>query len=65
MDGVIVPDLPMYEYENLYKDNFINNNLSNIFLVTPQTSEERIGRSMNSVMALFTSFLHHPLQVNI
>lgn len=42
VDGVIVPDLPMYEYEELYKDNFIGNNLSNIFLVTPQTSEERI-----------------------
>lgn len=44
VDGVIVPDLPMYEYEDLYKDNFINNGLSNIFLVTPQTSEERIRK---------------------
>jgi tryptophan synthase alpha chain len=44
VDGVIVPDLPMYEYENLYRDNFIKNNLSNIFLVTPQTSDERIRK---------------------
>lgn len=44
VDGIIVPDLPMYEYEELYKDNFIGNNLSNIFLVTPQTSEERIRK---------------------
>ncbi len=44
VDGVIVPDLPMYEYENLYKDCFLGNNLSNIFLVTPQTSEERIRK---------------------
>lgn len=44
VDGIIVPDLPMYEYEELYKDNFISNNLSNIFLVTPQTSEERIRK---------------------
>lgn len=44
VDGVIVPDLPMYEYEDLYKDDFINNGLSNIFLVTPQTSEERIRK---------------------
>ena len=44
VDGVIVPDLPMYEYEELYKDNFIGNNLSNIFLVTPQTSDERIRK---------------------
>lgn len=44
IDGVIVPDLPLYEYEELYKDDFINNGLSNIFLVTPQTSEERIRK---------------------
>ncbi len=44
VDGVIVPDLPMYEYENLYKNCFLGNKLSNIFLVTPQTSEERIRK---------------------
>lgn len=44
VDGVIVPDLPMYEYENLYKDTFAKYGLSNIFLVTPQTSEERIRK---------------------
>ncbi|WP_026899369.1 tryptophan synthase subunit alpha [Daejeonella oryzae] len=44
VDGVIVPDLPMYEYEEMYKDYFIDNNLTNIFLVTPQTSEERIRK---------------------
>lgn len=44
VDGVIVPDLPMYEYEELYKDDFINNGLSNIFLVTPQTSDDRIRK---------------------
>jgi len=44
IDGVIVPDLPMYEYEKMYIDYFIHNNLSNIFLVTPQTSEERIRK---------------------
>jgi tryptophan synthase alpha chain len=44
VDGVIVPDLPMYEYETLYSRYFIDNGLSNIFLVTPQTSEERIGK---------------------
>jgi len=42
VDGVIVPDLPMYEYEKMYSRFFIDNDLSNIFLVTPQTSEERI-----------------------
>lgn len=44
VDGVIVPDLPMYEYETLYAKYFIDNGLSNIFLVTPQTSEERIRK---------------------
>jgi len=44
VDGVIVPDLPMYEYEALYSAHFINNNLSNIFLVTPQTSPDRIRK---------------------
>ncbi|WP_144912479.1 tryptophan synthase subunit alpha [Mucilaginibacter frigoritolerans] len=44
VDGVIVPDLPMYEYETLYADYFKNNNLSNIFLVTPQTSDDRIHK---------------------
>jgi len=44
VDGCIVPDLPMYEYEELYKDIFLDNDLCNIFLVTPQTSEERIRK---------------------
>jgi len=44
VDGIIVPDLPMYEYETLYAKYFKENNLSNIFLVTPQTSEERIRK---------------------
>jgi tryptophan synthase alpha chain len=44
VDGVIVPDLPMYEYEMLYKDCFAKHQLSNIFLVTPQTAEARIRK---------------------
>lgn len=44
VDGIIVPDLPMYEYETMYAKYFTGNNLSNIFLVTPQTSEERIRK---------------------
>jgi len=44
VDGVILPDLPMYEYEAMYSRYFIDNNLSNIFLVTPQTTEERIRK---------------------
>jgi len=44
VDGIIVPDLPIYEYETLYASTFKDNNLSNIFMVTPQTSEERIRK---------------------
>lgn len=44
VDGVIVPDLPMYEYESMYSKFFTDNNLSNIFLVTPQTSPDRIRK---------------------
>ena len=44
VDGIIVPDLPMYEYESMYSRFFADNGLSNIFLVTPQTSEKRIRK---------------------
>jgi tryptophan synthase alpha chain len=44
VDGLIVPDLPIYEYETLYSRYFKDNNLSNIFMVTPNTSEERIRK---------------------
>ena len=54
VDGVIVPDLPMYEYETLYSRYFIENGLSNIFLVTPQTSEDRIRK----IDTLSNSFIY-------
>lgn len=44
VDGVIIPDLPMYEYEAMYKDCFMLNGISNIFLITPHTSDERIRK---------------------
>lgn len=44
VDGIIVPDLPMYEYEELYQETFKKYDISNIFLVTPQTSDERIRK---------------------
>lgn len=44
VDGCIIPDLPMYEFEELYQPTFEKYGLSNIFLVTPQTSEERIRK---------------------
>ena len=42
ISGVIIPDLPMQEYLDEYKSIFEKYNLKNIFLITPQTSEERI-----------------------
>ncbi|NQX86348.1 MAG: tryptophan synthase subunit alpha [Flavobacteriaceae bacterium] len=40
--GLIIPDLPMDEYREKYQDLFEQYGISFIFLVTPQTSEERI-----------------------
>ena len=42
IDGLILPDLPMAEYMEVYKEDFEKHNLKNIFLITPQTSEDRI-----------------------
>lgn len=42
IDGIILPDLPMQEYIEEYKELFENHGLVNIFLITPQTSEQRI-----------------------
>lgn len=42
IDGAILPDLPLDEYEAEYKTSFEENNLHNILLITPQTSEKRI-----------------------
>ncbi|WP_270089547.1 tryptophan synthase subunit alpha [Sphingobacterium sp. SYP-B4668] len=54
VNGIIVPDLPMYEYEELYKDIFSKYGISNIFLVTPQTSEDRIRK----IDELSTNFIY-------
>ncbi|WP_372936141.1 tryptophan synthase subunit alpha [Mariniphaga sediminis] len=42
IDGLILPDLPLEEFESHYKEIFQRNNLHNILLITPQTSEARI-----------------------
>ena len=44
IETVILPDLPMIEYESHYKDLFAKYGISNVFLITPQTSEERIRK---------------------
>ncbi|WP_235893437.1 tryptophan synthase subunit alpha [Litoribacter populi] len=42
VDGLILPDLPMQQYLEEYKDIFSQYGLKNTFLISPQTSEERI-----------------------
>lgn len=45
IDGLILPDLPIWEYESKYKKAlFDRHGLSNIFLISPQTSEDRIRK---------------------
>jgi tryptophan synthase alpha chain len=54
IDGTILPDLPLEVYEEQYKDLFERSNLSNIFLITPQTTEARIRKIDN----LSTGFIY-------
>ena len=42
IDGFIIPDLPADVYHEQYKEIFEKYELLNIFLITPQTSDERI-----------------------
>ncbi|MFC2125883.1 tryptophan synthase subunit alpha [Bacteroidota bacterium] len=42
VSGLIIPDLPMDEYLEDYQKVFVQYGLINIFLITPQTLEERI-----------------------
>ncbi len=42
IDGLIIPDLPVDVYNEYYKSTFQKNELINVFLITPQTSNERI-----------------------
>lgn len=52
IDGLIIPDLPVDVYADEYKATFEKYGLINIFLITPQTSEERI-RFIDSVSSGF------------
>ena len=42
IDGLILPDLPLDEFEAFYRPAFGKHNLHNILLITPQTSDQRI-----------------------
>lgn len=54
IDGIILPDLPEYEFENEYGAIIKKYGLSFIFLITPETSEERIKK----LDSLSTGFLY-------
>ncbi len=54
IDGLILPDLPEYEFETEYGAIIKKYNLDFIFLVTPETSDERIKK----LDSLSTGFLY-------
>lgn len=44
IDGLIIPDLPMFEFENEYRAIIKQYKLDFIFLITPETPDERIRK---------------------
>ena len=42
IDGLIIPDLPVDVYNDHYKTIFEQYGIINVFLITPQTSDERV-----------------------
>jgi tryptophan synthase alpha chain len=54
IDGLIIPDLPMKEYEREYSKIVKQYNLKNIFLVTPDTS----GKRIRQIDDLSTGFIY-------
>jgi tryptophan synthase alpha chain len=54
VDGIILPDLPMYEFETQYQQLFQKHELDFIFLITPETGEERIRK----IDELCTGFIY-------
>ncbi|RXR19165.1 tryptophan synthase subunit alpha [Flavobacterium amnicola] len=54
IDGLIIPDLPVDVFEKEFQSIFAQYNLKNIFLITPQTSVERIQK----IDAISDSFIY-------
>lgn len=52
--GVIIPDLPLAEYESHYRGLFEKYGLAFVFMITPQTEESRIRK----IDQLSTSFIY-------
>jgi tryptophan synthase alpha chain len=54
IDGLILPDLPAFEFEKLYGEIIQKHQLDFIFLVTPETTEDRVRK----LDALSSGFLY-------
>jgi tryptophan synthase alpha chain len=54
VDGLILPDMPMDVYQHEYKDLFESAGLTNTFLISPTTSDERIRK----IDALTSGFIY-------
>ena len=52
VDGLILPDLPLFEFEHLYGKTIQANELDFVFLVTPETPEDRL-RKLDSLSSGF------------
>ncbi|MCI5065586.1 tryptophan synthase subunit alpha [bacterium] len=58
-DGVILPDLPLSVYSAQYEALFRERELSNVFLITPHTSEKRI-RAFDEASSSFLYVVSSP-----
>lgn len=54
VDGLILPDLPLFEFEHMYGKTIQANELDFVFLVTPETPEDRLKK----LDSLSTGFLY-------
>ncbi|MBS1680708.1 MAG: tryptophan synthase subunit alpha [Bacteroidetes bacterium] len=54
VDGLILPDLPLDEFEKDFKKPFEENNIASVFLISPTTSEDRIKK----IDKLSTGFIY-------
>lgn len=59
VDGLIIPDLPLDIYQNDYKQLFAEYNIKMSFLITPQTSDDRIqeiAQESNAFLYIVSSY---------
>ena len=60
VDGLILPDMPLYVYEEQYQSHFERLDLGISFLITPQTSAERIQKidQLSRGLFIWLSLIH-------